>query len=529
MTYRIARRSLLLGASSIATLTAFGSRPSLARLGGEITVVHNIEPRSLVGALGGGSTVAEHSAKLHDSLFFHNGTDIEPRLGTEVRNTADALEFTVRLQEGVTWHDGQPFTSADVAFTALEIWKPLSGNVAYRRIASVETPDDLTVVFKMSEPVSPEFFMNSISSGFGQVIPKHIYEGTDYHANPANKAPVGTGPFMFKEWKAGQYLIYERNPRYYRDGFPYADRILYRFEKSEANVAAVLESGEADVSVRNAVPLSDIERLKTMEGLSVTSEGNDAVAGFLHMELNTRREATGKSEVRQAIAHALDMRALIDIVYLGYARPVSGPLPNGSVYRKRGLPAYEFDPAKAEAMLDVAGYPRGANGIRLTLDFVCATWYPATRQAGDVVRQQLSDVGIETNLVTPDFGGMVTRVYKDYDYDIALSNSAHFSDPGLTTFDWYWSKAAIPGVPFRNTMGYMNPELDAAIETALSTGDADARRAAIDKFQDLAVQDLPLIPLAETTIFTVYRSDLQNVADNPQWSQTSWDNVGRDI
>lgn len=527
MTQDLTRRSVLSGATALSLIGAAGIRPAVAATSNDITVVHNIEPRSLAAPFGGGATVAEHSAKVLDSMFFNTGEQIEPRLATDWRSNAEGTEFTFVLRDGVTWHDGTPFTSADIAFTAMEVWKPMSGNIAYRRIQSVDTPDAVTAVFRMTEPVSPEFMINSVSSMFGMILPKHLYEGTDFRQNPTNKAPVGTGPFRFKEWKAGQYIIYEKNPDYYLQGYPRADRLIYRFERSDANVSAVLESGGADLSVRNSVPLRDITRLRSVPELIVTDKGNEAIGGFLHMELNTRREAAAKPEVRQAIAHAIDIQSLIDIVFLGYATPVIGPLPVNSPYRKAGLRGYNFDPVRAEAMLDAAGYPRGDDGTRLTLDFICATWYASTRQAGEVIRQQLEDVGIKVNFHTPDFGGMVTRVYRDYDYDLALSNSMHFIDPGLTTFDWYWSKAAIPGVPFRNTMGYASPEMDAAIETALSAQDPDTRAAAIDTFQDIALRDLVLLPLVETTQFTVYNSRLENVADNPQWSITSWASLNK--
>lgn len=524
----ISRRNLLLGAASGLALASLDLHAAMAAGGaGDITIVHNIEPGTLTAPLGGGTTVSEHSAKVFDSMFFVRGDDMESRLATDWSANEDATRFEFSLAQGVTWHDGTPFTAADVAFTALEIWKPMSGNVAYSRIDTVETPDDYTVVFNMSEPVSPEFMLNSLGTHFGIVMPKHIYEGTDFRQNPANRAPIGTGPFKFKEWEAGQYLIYEANPDYYREGLPKADRLIYRFEKSDANVAAVLESGQADLAVRNAVPMRDVERLDDVPGLKVTDAGAEGAAIHLHMELNTRREATGKLEVREAIAHAIDVDALINIVFLGYGTKLNTPLPNGSPYLNANAAGRAYDPAKAEEMLDAAGYPRGNDGTRMTLDFVVASWYPTTRSSGDVIRQQLEDIGIKLNLITPDFGGTVTRVYKDYDYDLALSNSLHFTDPGLASFNWYWSEAIQPGAPFRNATGYINDEIDEAIEVALSTTDSAKRRDMIDRFQEIANRDIPVIPLVEMKQFTVYNEKLTHIADNDRWSITSWENVGK--
>ncbi len=526
-THLITRRSLLVGVSALAVAALVPVRASFGAETGDITIVHNIEPRSLVAALGGGTTESEHSVKVFDTLLDAGDSGLEPRLAGSWWSNPEGTEFGFALRDDIVWHDGTPFTAEDVAFTAMQIWKPMSGNVAFSRIETAEATDDHSVVLTMSEPVSPEFMMNSLGTHFGMVLPKHVYEGTDFRQNPANRAPIGTGPFRFKEWQAGQYLIYERNPDYYRAPLPMADRLIYRFEKSDANVAAVLESGQGDLAVRNAVPLRDIERLRQVPGLIVTDVGTEGAAINLQLEINMRREITSDLRVRQAMAHAIDIRSLIDIVFLGYGQALTGPLPNGSAFKNKAVQTYEFDPAKAEALLDDAGYPRGADGTRMTLDFVVASWYPTTRQSGDLIRQYLEDVGIKLNLITPDFAGTTTRLFADYDFDIALSNSLHFSDPGLTSFFTYWSEAIQPGVPFRNASGYSSDEMDDAIERSLSTSDLAERAAAIDLVQEIASRDIPVIPLVEAKQFTVYNSALQNVANNSRWSITSWENLSK--
>ena len=122
--------------------------------------------------------------------------------------------MTFKLRDGVKWHDGKPFSSADVAFSALQIWKPLQnlGRVVFKDLEAVDTPDALTAVFRFARPTPFQLIRNALPA-LTSVVPKHLYEGTDIAANPANNAPVGTGPFKFAEYKAGRILPVRAQPR----------------------------------------------------------------------------------------------------------------------------------------------------------------------------------------------------------------------------------------------------------------------------------------------------------------------------
>ena len=129
------------------------------------------------------------------------------RLATAWEGSPDGLSVTFKLRDGVKWHDGKPFTSADVAFSALQVWKPLQnlGRVVFKDLEAVDTPDELTAVFRFAKPTPFQLIRNALPA-LTSVVPKHIYDGTDIADNPANNAPVGTGPFKFAEYKAGRIL-----------------------------------------------------------------------------------------------------------------------------------------------------------------------------------------------------------------------------------------------------------------------------------------------------------------------------------
>ena len=143
------------------------------------------------------------------------------------------------------WHDGAPFTSADVAWSLMNVWKTLHGRgrATYANVERADTPDARTVVLHLSQP-SPAI-MNALAAAESQVLPRHRYEGTDVLTNPLNNAPVGTGPFRFKEWRRGSAVVVERNPDYWDAGKPYLDAIVMRFIPDGAGRSAALETGEA--------------------------------------------------------------------------------------------------------------------------------------------------------------------------------------------------------------------------------------------------------------------------------------------
>ncbi|MBN9272491.1 MAG: ABC transporter substrate-binding protein, partial [Mesorhizobium sp.] len=201
--FSLSRRSLL---ASSAALMASTALPRFAwaqtpKAGGRLVVAADSEPRNLNPAIVASNGVFFVSSKVIETLAEADYTakdQLAPRLATSWEGAADGRSVTFKLREGVTWHDGKPFTAADVAFSALEVWKPLQnlGRTVFKDLEAVETPDDHTAVFKFSKPTPFQLVRNALPA-LSSVVPKHLYEGTRIEENPANNAPVGTGPFKF--------------------------------------------------------------------------------------------------------------------------------------------------------------------------------------------------------------------------------------------------------------------------------------------------------------------------------------------
>ena len=214
-------------------------------------------------------------------------------------------KLTFKLRQGVKWHDGKPFTSADVQYTAMEMWKKHLnyGTTLQLYLDAVETPDAQTAVFRYSRPMPLDLLLRALAD-LGYIAPKHVYEGTNVLENPANTAPIGTGPFKFSKYERGQYVIAVRNENYWRKGFPYLDQIIWRFIPDPAAAVAAIESGQIQMSAEGALPLADLDRLKKDPKFEVSSRGNEGNAVMNTIEFNFRRKEIADPRVREAILRA---------------------------------------------------------------------------------------------------------------------------------------------------------------------------------------------------------------------------------
>lgn len=514
--------SLLLASTALPASLAAQQVPA----GGRLVVAADSEPKNLNPAIVASNGVFFIASKVIETLAeasFDGKDGLQPRLATAWEGSGDGLSITFKLREGVTWHDGKPFTSADVAFSALNVWKPLQnlGRIVFANLEAVDTPDDHTAVFRFSKPTPIQLIRNALPV-VSSVIPKHLYEGTDIATNPANVKLVGTGPFTFAEHKPGEYYRLLRNETYWGKDQSSLDEIVFRVLPDRAGAGAALEAEEIQLAAFSAVPLADLDRISKVPGLKVISRGYEALTYQLVVEINHRRKELANPKVRQAIAHAIDKNFVIDAIFLGYASASTGPVPkNAPEFYNAGVPSYAFDPQKANALLDEAGYKRGSDGIRFPLKLRPAPYFNETRQFGDYLRQALSAIGIDAQIVNADSAAHQKAVYTDHDFDLAVAPPVFRGDPAISTTILVQSGTPT-GVPFSNQGGYANPALDTVIAKAATTIDSAERTKLYNEFQKIVVTDLPLINVAEWGFISVASERVLNIADNPRWAVSNW-------
>lgn len=506
------------GAMCALLLFAGPSSAEPARSGGTLTAIVQPEPVILTAAVSSAAPTGVVSGSIFDGLVDYD-RDLKPvpALATAWETAPDGLSLTLHLRPNVTWHDGRPFTASDVKWTLENVWTKIHprNQITFGKVTSVETPDPLTVILRLSQP-SPAI-LSSLNSNGAQVLPKHLYEGTDVLSNPYNNKPVGTGPFVFKEWSRGNHIVLERNPNYWDAGKPYLDRVVFRVLPDAAARAAALEKGEAQYAPLSPVPLRDAARLGSLPNLRIETSGYEWLSPWLFADFNVERGPLRDVRVRRALARSIDRAALAKVVWFGFGRPATSPVPSTLVgFHAEGGPAYPFDVKAAEALLDEAGLKRGANGTRFALDIDYIPYGDDFKRTAEFLKASLRRVGVEANIRSQDTPSYTRRIYGDRDFDIAVTWFAAFSDPQVGVTRAYWSAPIGKNIPWTNGSGYRNPEVDGLIAAVQGEADPGKRREFFRRFQEIVLTDLPTLPLLELKFFTVEAANLRHGARGDQ-------------
>lgn len=483
--------------------------------GGTLVVVSNPgEPAVLTAAFNQQGAVSAISTKIFDGLI-HFGEDfkLEPELATSWEVSPDGKTVRFKLRPNVRWHDGKPFTSADVKFSFDEVWRKIHprGRATFAAVESVETPDPLTVVFKLRNPSG--VVLRALNSGESQVIPKHLYEGTDIVQNPWNAKPVGTGPFRFKEWVRGDRIVLERNPDYWDAGKPYLDQLVYRVIPDATARYAAFDTGAVQYGVLMPISINDLERAQKNPKLRVEFRGYDWLGSSVAVDFNVRKPPFNDVRVRRAVAHAIDLQALSKVTTRGVAKPGTSPvLSTQGRFYTTDLPAYAFDIKQADRLLDEAGLPRRADGTRfaVTLD-----WLPfgeSYLRYGEFIKQSLRRVGIDVTIRGQDLPQFMRRVYSQNDFDFIVTHRTAMGDPQIGTDRVFWSKTILKDVPWSNGSGYSNPAMDGLIEAAHEAATEERRVELYKKVQRQAQADLPSFTLLENRMYTIASQRLKGLA-----------------
>ncbi len=444
---------------------------------------------------------------------------LHPDLAERWETSADGTTFTFHLRSGVTWHDGQPFSAADAQWSLSELTAKLhpSAKGAYRSLDAIEAQDDRTLVIRMKHPVAA--FLN-VPTAVGPILPRHIWEGTEITKNPANKRPIGTGPFKLVEYNAGDSIRYVRNEHYHQAGQPAFDEFLLRIIPDATSRVSAYEKGEADILFNTAVPATEIPRLLRMPGTEMKTARIPGSAFIAN--INTRAEPYGDVRVRRALAHAIDRAFIRENVLPGISEPMVGPLPPGSPLYNRDLADYGYDPAKANALLDAAGYARGADGMRFPFRFLWASGDIRVTKMGDVIARNLAAVGIKTVLRPLDRAALNQIGYVGGQFDMIIDSYALGPDPDIGVERLYRGDNIKP-LPFVNNCGYANAEVDRLFDAQRTQMVFADRKATYDKIQALIWADIPVLPVCAYSGPVIVRSSYVKDAF------TSWNTTGEDF
>ena len=402
--------------------------------------------------------------------------NVIPMLATEWEFLdEDSIQF--KLREGVTFHDGEPFTAEDVKYTYERARDHTIVKNNFSWLESVDVVDDYTVVINTIGAYSP--VLNALCSPLCGIMPKHLMEANE---NAMAEFPIGTGPYKFVERAEGEYIKMEANEDYW-GGAPKTKYLEMRVVPEASQRSVLLETGEIDFAY-DVLP-SDVERLNGNENLQVLE---DASFKTFYLTLNCTSEDTPAlqdARVRMAIECAIDKDTLCDAVMYGYAEPIGTLLAPGVFGYSESVPANTYDVERAKELLAEAGYADG---------FSMSIWVQSSDQTRQeaciVIQDMLREVGIEASVEPMDSQVMDDRMVKGEDF--GMSSSMWYNLMGDADYAYY---SNISPESTSNFAHYNNPELLQELLDARSIQDDTQRAAVYDHIGQVLSEERPYIPM----------------------------------
>jgi peptide/nickel transport system substrate-binding protein len=488
---------------------ATGCNRSSAEPPGTVTFLIETMPANLDPRLGTDARSQQLDGLIFSSLLERDATmNLRGDLA-ERWDAPDTRTYIFHLRSGVKFHDGRPLTSADVKFTFDSIMSGVhsaSGIVqspkrgAFRAVQSVEAPDALTVIFHLSEP-NAAFPWSLVRPAVG-IVPN----GSDAELA---KHPIGSGPLKFVSAQQDEDVVLERNPIYFRDPAK-VERTRFRVVPDAVVRALELRKGSADVELNSLTP-DMIPVLATQKDLTITEEPGTL---FSYISFNCEDELLRNPDVRRALAYATDRATLARTLMRGQARVADGPLPPNNWANEPNLPQYGYDPAKAETLLEQAGFPRrrGVSGeMRLRLTLKTST-DPLTRLLAAVLQDEWRKVGVDLELRSLEFATFYADITRGNFQIYTLRWVGANNDPDF--FEYAFGSKKIPPAG-ANRGRYRNPEFDTLVERARFEPDREKRRAIYSQVQQIIARDLPYLPLWFQDNISVHRRRVENVHLGP--------------
>lgn len=497
-------------ASIVIARTGGSARADEPRKGGTLVMVSADNVRHFNPAVQSGTVTGIPGAQIFASpIRFDDGWEPKPYLAESWEWGDDGLSFTMHLRQDAKFSDGVAITSADVKYS-LEVNKenhPFKSK--FSAVADIETPDDFTVVLRLSAP-HPALLL-ALSPAMAPIIPKHIYDdGQDIKTHPRNADPVASGPFKVKEFKQGEYVLLERNEHYVLGDGPYLDQILINIVSNVGSHGLGLTNGEYHLATVSPLAVRDWKRLGEEPNLTASLAGYEAIGPLNWLAFNTKKPPFDNKLVRQAISFAIDRDFIVNTLHAGGTTRATGPIANGNQFYTDEVEHYDLNLDKANSLLDEAGFPmNGESRFSAAIDFIPG-YDEQQKLIAEYLRPQLAKIGIDLEVRTSvDFGAWADRI-SNWNFDMTMDNVYNWGDPVIGVHRTYLSDNIVEGVIWSNTQQYSNPEVDQLLKDAGIELDLDKRKALYKEFQRIVVDDVPIAYINNDSIRTIYSNKVGN-------------------
>lgn len=479
-------------------------------------------------------------------LAYDKELNVVPNMA-EYTMSEDQKTLTFTLKEGIKWHDGEPVTAEDVAFTFNAMADPgytgprygdvegLKGAKAYHNgeadhIEGITVVDERTVVFEFEQPYAPG--LTKIGADRA-IIPKHIWENipiADWskQAELMNQ-PIGCGPYVLKENVPGQYVSLEAFPDYFK-GEAQTKNVIFKVSNQDTVVAELI-NGEIDIADISSLKSQDIQALEDA-GIKVVSYPGITSQ---YMGMNLREPIFQDVKVRQAITYAIDRKLMVEKLLEGRGEVVQAPLlPNSWAYPEPGvLNEYDVDLDKARSLLAEAGWEdRNGDGVvenEAGEPFHVTLKYPqgnkTREQCAPIIQASLKEIGIDVELQIMEFAALLDEVMANHEFDMYLMGSSLDTDPDPKPIWHSDSSSDEKGNSAWNIVAYRNPEADRVMDEALATTDVAVRKELYKEFCIMVNEDCPEVLLFAPDVIKAYNASIENYEPstfNDYYNRENW-------
>ena len=428
-------------------------------------------------------------------LELNINSEVIPGLAESWDISDDGLVYTFHLAEGVKWHDGEPFTSADVKYTYERIMSDngFNGATLSNALESIECPDDNTVVLNLKS--ADATLLGSLAWYEHFIIPKHIYENEADWATceAATRKPIGTGAFKFVDYQQGSSITLEKNPDYFR-GAPKVDRLIFSIIPDDATAVQAFKNGELDLLT--GVPNSDVPAMQQDPEVKM---GVMTAARRYQVICNMENETMSKWEVRKAVALGINREEISQKGTGGLQAPAYGFYPPFLDWAYNAdADIGERDVAQAQQLLEQAGYTKDANGmyLTLTLDVFTGGTYG---DCGKVMAANLKEVGIDLKVNIIEMAAWAEKIEAG-NYELAMMAGFQGPDPDAM------AKRIGTGAVM-NYSKYSNAKVDELLAKGKVLVTHEDRGACYKEVQAILAEDLPIIPIVEFAQYYACRNN----------------------
>jgi len=436
-------------------------------------------------------------AQVYDNIFnklidLDEANNFYGQLATKW-TASDEKTWVFDLVDTATFHNGEKFGPQDVVYTFERILDPKTASAyapLYDAIAKVEATGPTQVTFHLKTSFGP--FLSNVANN-GEIVNQKAIESTD-----PSRTAIGTGPFEFVEWEQGDHITLKKNESYFETGKPYLEGITFKFLLVDQSRVDALRSG--DLNWSDAVPLQQLNTLKSDPSFNYVTSATAGIPDYIAM--NTKQPPFNDKLVRQAVYSALDRDAIRQLAYFGAGESGIEEVPTGSSWFD-GTPLVTPDPDKAKSLLQQAGVT-----TPIDVEYLGLPQYPELLKTGEVIQQQLKDIGINMSIKQVDVSVWFDAFIKG-NYQITSAYQERTIDP-----DNFYALVVHSGGDI-NTTFYANPQADQLIDQARTETDTQKRFDLYKQLRQIVFDDAPIIFVHYETINYLMQKNVVGSSVNP--------------